>query len=192
MVLVRPRFSLRRFLALIAVVACGVAITVRAYRIHSAAQFIEVNGGDVWCSDLLYSGSDVGHPSMSTGRKIWLQASIVGRVMLGKGTDLWICLLRDDGERFARSLTVLNAESVRFDVLGPTGSIWMKTRCPAVRFGAANGLRTEVPLAHELSSVEGNHASASPTICDERYEGSTSSRDAHFAAMIALIDELRV
>ncbi|MHB8866318.1 MAG: hypothetical protein ACYC6N_28360 [Pirellulaceae bacterium] len=125
MKLTRPRFGLKTLLASIAVVACLLAVAVRAQRVHNAARFVESHGGDVWCGELLYAGSDFGSTPCSTAEILWLRLSMVTEIMLGKKPDLWICYIPDDRQRFADAMAILNPQEITFEVLGPIDLAWI-------------------------------------------------------------------
>jgi hypothetical protein len=139
--LTSPRFRLKTLLASITLIACLLAVAIRAQHIHNAAHFVESHGGDVWCGELLYTGSDLGNEPYSTAKILWLRSTMVTQIMLGKKTDLWICYVPDDRQRFAHALEVLNPQEIRFDVLGPIDFAWIRACRSATRIHPANGLK---------------------------------------------------
>jgi hypothetical protein len=139
----RRQYTLREMLAAITVAVCVAAVASWAYRIHKAATYVESNGGDVWCSGRIYSGSDFGGPPISATRSLWLRAAIVGRIMCGTHTDLWVCFVPGDRERFAESIELLNPRMITFEVLGPKDLEWVRGRKPGVEIAAFDGLQKE-------------------------------------------------
>lgn len=139
MKLTLPRFRLKTLLSSIAVIACLLAVAVRAQRIHDAARFVESHGGDVWCGELLYTGSDFGATPCSITEILWLRLRMVTQIILGKKTDLWICYVPDDRQRFADALRVLNPQEITFDVLGPIDFAWVRACRPATSIYPALG-----------------------------------------------------
>lgn len=172
------RLTVRKLLATMTVAACVAATVAWAHRIHKAATFIESIGGDVWCFGRLYTGSDLGRPPMSACQRLWLRTSIVSQIMLGKRTDLWVCFVPDDRERFAESLTRLNPQEIMFEVLGPKDLDWIEGRCPGVTIGAVNGLEREVPKADTAGGAPARREPTSRTAVD-------------IAGMVAEFDEMR-
>ena len=166
MKLTLPRFGLRALLSSIAVVACLLAVAVRAQRIHDAARFVESHGGDVWCGELQYTGSDFGREPYSTARILWLRSTMVTQIMLGTKADLWICYVPDDRQRFAQALEVLNPQEIRFDVLGPIDFAWVRACRPATSIYPA-----PVPDRNDLESVpDATPAEESATVVDSDQE----------------------
>ncbi len=162
----RRHFTLRELLAAITLAACVAAVTSWAYRIHKAATYVESQGGDVWCSGQLYSGSDFGGSPISATRKLWLRAVIVSRIMCGTNTDLWVCFVPDDRERFAESIKLLGPRKITFEVLGPKDFDWVRGRNPGVKISACDGLPIEPAQLPIVRREQASHKSAPPSTAD--------------------------
>jgi len=121
------------------IVACLLAVAVRGWHIHTAVRRIESQGGDVWCTDVLYSGYGYVYQPRSTFT-LWRDRGIIlCKIMTGTPSEIWACYVPDDRELFARTLNSLNPEKITFEVLGSNDLVWVKEVCQNARICAIDG-----------------------------------------------------
>lgn len=134
------RFTLRRLLIAVALICCALTVGIRARDIHRAAVWLDEAGGNVWCGDVLYSGSGYGYPDRTDARLRRDRAEIVAQILTGTQTDLWVCYVPDDRDQFAAQLRRLNPRTISFDVIGPGDRAWIRQRFPTAKLRAISGL----------------------------------------------------
>jgi hypothetical protein len=125
-----PRFRIRTLLVLIAIIACVLAVANRAWRIHYSALLIEVNGGNVWLGETLYSGERRDARPRTSTQLLLDRARVVTDLIRGAETDLWVCFVPEDRKTFAQVIELLRPKSISFDVLGASDRQWLRRRFP--------------------------------------------------------------
>jgi hypothetical protein len=152
------RYRVRTLLVAVFAIACLLATGLRVRRIHFAARLVEANAGDVWMGDELYSGAAFGNVKRRTQmQQLSTQARIIGGVLLGQATKLWVTTLPDERERFIECVDTLNASEVTFDVLGETDRKWLYSRLPRLARtanSAPNTARTAIDTEDLPSRTE--------------------------------------
>ncbi|WP_342190285.1 hypothetical protein Pla52nx_005929 [Stieleria varia] len=174
------RYRIRTLLVAVFMVACLLTIGMRVKRIHYAARFIEANGGDVWMDDELYSGGGFGNVKPRTQMQQRLtQVCIMGCVLLGQETKLWVTFLPNQRERFAECVHTLNASEVKFDVLGETDRNWLYSRLPRLA-RIANSAPISATAA--IDTEDSPSQTESERIDQERFIRSIEAVEAMFAS----------
>jgi len=118
------KLSIRAIFCVMFVVACVLAIGIRARHIGDALGYVESIGGDVWFRDKVCDGLTLNDLSIS-------KSKTVSQVLLGESTDIWLCDLPDGNlnrEKLVNALVLLNPKSISFDFCDQESLTWTKNR----------------------------------------------------------------